>query len=62
MKVELSQEEVQEALVLFAARKAKLSGTCRHKVQIMGVWTTLGDGPAVIVDIEQVTMVEGGRA
>lgn len=32
MKVELNREEVQAALVLFAARKSGLSGTLKHKV------------------------------
>lgn len=55
--VELSQEEVGKALVEFAARKVGVKGSYRHGIQINGVWTTLGDGPPVVVSITELSNV-----
>jgi hypothetical protein len=57
MKVELSREEVREALVQYAARKVDVVGTFKHHVQISGMWT-VGDGPAVVVTLERLMTVK----
>jgi hypothetical protein len=59
MKVELSREEVRQALVEYAARKADVVGPFRHSVRINGLWTLMGDGPPpVVVTLERLAMVK----
>jgi hypothetical protein len=60
VKVELSREEVGQALVEFAARKEGLIGTFKHSIQINGSWIVLGDGAPVVVTLEPLYVSEGG--
>lgn len=64
MKIELSQDEVGKALVEFAARKAGVTCSYRHSVRINGMWSTIGEGPPVVVTIDpmpNVVKLEPGR-
>lgn len=59
----LSQDDIREALVEYACRRARVSGIIRHHVEIHGLWTTMGDGPAATVKLEVVgAPTEVGRS
>lgn len=48
MKVELTREDVQEALASFAAKKAGVTCSFLHKVNICGSWVCLDENPVEV--------------
>ena len=57
MRYEFSKDDLHQALIYYAAKKLGLPFPVQGKAEIQGVWTMLGDGPVVVVNIEHLSNV-----
>jgi hypothetical protein len=60
-RVKMSVEYVKQALCNYAREKAGSPDTCLCSVHINGMWSVIGDGPAVAVMVRPVPNDLGAR-